>query len=156
MTEIKSILKTVDRYGYGSYIQVDLTTLRSQTYYTGMVFEIYTAGLGYPIGGGGRYDRLLQHFGRDYPATGFALGVERLLLSLPSKKREEKTVLVAGIDSGGHYTGAVIEKARNLREKGIPAIMELRCLSKEQAAEIAREKGAGLIWCREAGEDDGI
>jgi ATP phosphoribosyltransferase regulatory subunit len=79
--DLRRTLEYLKLSGYDRYIQVDLSTLRSQEYYTGMVFEIYTPGIGYTIGGGGRYDELLRHFGKDYAATGFALGVERILLS---------------------------------------------------------------------------
>jgi ATP phosphoribosyltransferase regulatory subunit len=56
----------------------DLGLIRSLGYYTGAVFEVYDAALGAPIGGGGRYDDLLGRFGRDLPACGWALNVERL------------------------------------------------------------------------------
>ena len=157
LAEIKSIYELVERYGYGSYLQVDLSTLRRQAYYTGMVFEIYTAGIGYPIGGGGRYDRLLQHFGRDLPATGFALGVERLLLSLPPrKKRAKEAVLLAGVDSRRNNSGDVIRKAQDLRRQGKTVLVELRDLPRQEAAGIAREKGAELIWCGEVNASERI
>jgi ATP phosphoribosyltransferase regulatory subunit len=56
----------------------DLGLVRTLGYYTGAVFEVYDAALGAPIGGGGRYDELLGRFGRDLPACGWALNVERL------------------------------------------------------------------------------
>jgi ATP phosphoribosyltransferase regulatory subunit len=56
----------------------DLGLTRSLGYYTGAVFEVYDAALGTPIGGGGRYDDLLARFGRELPACGWALDVERL------------------------------------------------------------------------------
>jgi ATP phosphoribosyltransferase regulatory subunit len=56
----------------------DLGLIRSLGYYTGAVFEVYDAALGAPIGGGGRYDDLLGRFGRDLPACGWAMNVERL------------------------------------------------------------------------------
>jgi ATP phosphoribosyltransferase regulatory subunit len=56
----------------------DLGLTRPLSYYTGAVFEVYDAALGAPIGGGGRYDELLGRFGRDLPACGWALNVERL------------------------------------------------------------------------------
>jgi ATP phosphoribosyltransferase regulatory subunit len=59
----------------------DLGLIRSLGYYTGAVFEVYDAGLGTPIGGGGRYDDLLGRFGRDLPACGWAMNVERLHLA---------------------------------------------------------------------------
>jgi ATP phosphoribosyltransferase regulatory subunit len=59
----------------------DLGLTRDLTYYTGAVFEVYDAGLGAPLGGGGRYDDLIGRFGRDLPACGWALNVERLHLA---------------------------------------------------------------------------
>ena len=57
---------------------LDLGLARSLGYYTGAVFEVYDAALGSPLGGGGRYDDLLGRFGRELPACGWALNVERL------------------------------------------------------------------------------
>jgi ATP phosphoribosyltransferase regulatory subunit len=60
----------------------DLGLSRDLGYYTGAIFEVYDAALGAPLGGGGRYDDLLGRFGRDLPAVGWALGVERLHIAL--------------------------------------------------------------------------
>ena len=64
-----------------------------------MVFEAYTPGLGFPVCGGGRYDHMLTDFGKAMPATGFAIGIERILLSLErqglSKPQASKDVYVA-------------------------------------------------------------
>jgi ATP phosphoribosyltransferase regulatory subunit len=65
----------------------DLGLVRSIGYYTGAVFEVYDRALGAPIGGGGRYDDLLGHFGRPLPAVGFALGVDRLHIALLGEER---------------------------------------------------------------------
>jgi ATP phosphoribosyltransferase regulatory subunit len=56
----------------------DLGLTRPLGYYTGAVVEVYDAALGTPLGGGGRYDDLLGRFGRDLPAFGWALDIERL------------------------------------------------------------------------------
>jgi len=56
----------------------DLGLVRTLGYYTGAVFEVYDAAFGAPIGGGGRYDDLLGRFGRELPACGWALDVERI------------------------------------------------------------------------------
>lgn len=70
------------QYGLEDYVDFDLGIIRDFDYYTGVVFEGYTHGLGFPICGGGRYDKLLSVFGVDCPATGFALGVDRIMLAL--------------------------------------------------------------------------
>jgi len=67
----------------------DLGLTRPLGYYTGAVFEVYDAALGAPLGGGGRYDDLLGRFGRDLPAAGWALNVERLHIALVGERRGE-------------------------------------------------------------------
>src|SRR5947209_547386 len=52
-------------------------------YYTGIVFRGFMPGIGYPIVSGGRYDELIGHFGRELPAVGFALEIERVMMGLP-------------------------------------------------------------------------
>ncbi len=66
---------------------LDLGLARGMGYYTGAVFDVLDPALGAPIGGGGRYDDLLGRFGRDLPAVGFALGVDRLHLALAGEER---------------------------------------------------------------------
>jgi ATP phosphoribosyltransferase regulatory subunit len=68
----------------------DLGLARGLGYYTGAVFEVYDAALGAPLGGGGRYDDLLGRFGRDLPAAGWALNVERLHIALVGERRGER------------------------------------------------------------------
>jgi ATP phosphoribosyltransferase regulatory subunit len=65
----------------------DLGLVRNIGYYTGAVFEVYDPALGAPLGGGGRYDELLGRFGREMPAVGFALGVDRLHMALAGEER---------------------------------------------------------------------
>jgi len=65
----------------------DLGLVRQLGYYTGAVFEVYDPALGAPIGRGGRYDDLLGKFGRDLPAVGFALSVDRVHMALTGEER---------------------------------------------------------------------
>jgi len=75
--------------------------------------------IGYPIAGGGRYDKMMQGFGMDCPATGFALGVDRVVLALERagslKNVRSWDVLVAW--SEGKLPEA-IAKATALRQEG--------------------------------------
>ena len=65
----------------------DLGLVRSLGYYTGAVFQVYDPAYGVPIGSGGRYDELLDGFGRPLPAAGFALNVEWLHIALTGEER---------------------------------------------------------------------
>ena len=65
----------------------DLGLVRQLGYYTGAVFEVYDPAQGAPIGRGGRYDDLLGRFGRDLPAVGFALNVDRVHIALTGEER---------------------------------------------------------------------
>jgi ATP phosphoribosyltransferase regulatory subunit len=66
----------------------DFGLVREIGYYTGAVFEVFDPAHGLPLGSGGRYDDLLGGFGRDLPAVGFALEVERVHVALAAEERE--------------------------------------------------------------------
>lgn len=79
LTEVYNIL--VD-YGYEQYVAIDLGMVQGLDYYTGIIVKGYTRGVGFPICGGGRYDKLIGEFGNPLPATGIAIGLERVLSAL--------------------------------------------------------------------------
>ena len=56
-------------------VTIDMGIVHSRDYYTGVVFRGYFEGAGEPVLAGGRYDMLLNTFGRSLPATGFAINV---------------------------------------------------------------------------------
>jgi ATP phosphoribosyltransferase regulatory subunit len=73
--------------GVAERVQIDLGLLRDLGYYSGAILEVYDPALGHIIGGGGRYDRLLARFGRDLPAAGFSLYVERVHIAQAEEER---------------------------------------------------------------------
>ncbi len=75
LKEIHAILKFS---GYQDYLLFDLGEVRGFDYYTGTVFEIFADGIGAELGGGGRYNHLLEKYGKASPSTGFALYIERI------------------------------------------------------------------------------
>ena len=75
--------------GVAERVRLDLGLLRDLGYYTGAILEVYDPALGHILGGGGRYDSLIGRFGRDLPAAGFALYVERLHVAQAEEERQE-------------------------------------------------------------------
>ncbi|HEY6553076.1 MAG TPA: ATP phosphoribosyltransferase regulatory subunit [Vicinamibacteria bacterium] len=106
--------------GLGSLLAIDLGEVRGLDYYTGLVFRAYARGLGFEVGGGGRYDALLARFGRPMPAVGFMLGLDRLALLLDRQGagRPEKrpaAVAIEGNTIGGRLRQARVERSRGAR-----------------------------------------
>jgi len=130
LAEIYRLLKA---YKVEQYVRFDLGIIRDFSYYTGMVFEVYAPGLGYPLCGGGRYDHLLADFGTACPATGFALGIERILLAIDRQKLPMHSLprdVYVGYAAGKETTA--IERAAQLREQG--KSVELAVSSQTEAA----------------------
>ncbi len=75
-------------YEIEQYVTFDLGMLSKYHYYTGMIFRAYTYGSGDAIIKGGRYDALLNEFGRDSAAVGFAITVDQLLSALSRQNIE--------------------------------------------------------------------
>ncbi len=119
LKDLKDIYELITAYGVEDYVSFDLGLYRSLDYYTGMLFEIYLPEMGYPVAGGGRYDKMMERFGLHCPATGFAMGLDRIALALERSGRlvysRSWDVLVAW--APGKLTEA-IAKANALREEG--------------------------------------
>jgi histidyl-tRNA synthetase len=58
--------------------------VRGLSYYTGPIWEVTATGVAGSLGGGGRYDHLIEQLGGpDVPATGSSIGIERMISLLP-------------------------------------------------------------------------
>jgi ATP phosphoribosyltransferase regulatory subunit len=79
--------------GWAARLRLDLGSCGDRSYYTGMQFRLLSRTWGTDIGSGGRYDRLMGHFGHDVPAVGCSLRMDRLLRALPPSVAEAPTVL---------------------------------------------------------------
>lgn len=89
MQKLCSQLQTL---GYENYT-LDLGKMSRLHYYTGIIFEVYMEGVGSRILSGGRYDTLLEKFGKDMPAVGFSIKLDALLSCVPYTEKEETTLL---------------------------------------------------------------
>ena len=80
-------------------VRLDLSLARGLSYYTGAIMEISVAQLAGSLGGGGRYDGLIGMFlGRDVPACGFSLGLERIIVVMTERNMFPDAVARAGVD----------------------------------------------------------
>ena len=73
---LRSILSDLEKLGLLGQVTLDLGIVNRNDYYTGIVFQGYLEGAGDVVLNGGRYDRLLSHYGADLPAIGFAINVD--------------------------------------------------------------------------------
>jgi ATP phosphoribosyltransferase regulatory subunit len=75
---LRALYGLLEERGVAERVIFDLGLVRELGYYTGAVFEVYDPAVGFALGGGGRYDELLGRFGRDLPACGIALDLQRV------------------------------------------------------------------------------
>jgi histidyl-tRNA synthetase len=77
LAPLRELVELSNANGIGHLVQVDLSVVRGLSYYTGAVWEVFdtTGTVARAIGGGGRYDRLMQTYGGpDTPMVGFGMG----------------------------------------------------------------------------------
>ena len=79
---LRELYQVATCYGCEEYISFALGMLSKYQYYTGIIFQGFTYGTGEPLVTGGRYNKLLEHFGRPAPAIGFCLVMEQVLNAL--------------------------------------------------------------------------
>jgi len=78
LKRLSDVVRILTAKGLKEYLLIDLSEVRGFDYYTGIVFEIFADGVNIELGGGGRYDHLLEKFGAPCPAIGFALNIEQI------------------------------------------------------------------------------
>lgn len=119
ITRLERLYEIIGEYGLQKYVTFDLGMLSQYDYYTGVIFRGYTYGTGDAVVKGGRYDTLLQKFGKDAASVGLAVAVDELLTALGRQK--------IGIDEGEPVTmllysasmlSEALKKAEELRAGG--------------------------------------
>jgi len=126
----------------------DPRLVRGLDYYTKTAFEIISGGLGAQnaIGGGGRYDDLVEELGgKPTPAVGFAAGIERMIIAIDQQKVEwpvEKRldIFVAKVDEKNKDT--VFRLLQKIRNAGLSADMDYSGGSLKSQMRIANKIGA--------------
>jgi histidyl-tRNA synthetase len=141
--ELTSILKLVTEGGC-PVRSVEPAFARGLEYYTGMIFEVYIPELDIALGGGGRYDKLIEVFGGEpTPATGVAHGLDRIALAMQMQnaaptKVKRKRVAVVPVNEA--MKAEALKISQTLREAGIAAELEVMGRKMGKALEDADKR----------------
>lgn len=151
--EFEQVLHYLDERSL-TYI-VDPLLVRGLDYYCHTAFEVVSPELGAQdaIGGGGRYDGLAKQLGSkaDVPAVGFAVGMERLLITMEKqgllKHLESKGPHVYIVLQDSEFVGHAVNLCDSLRKSGIRSLMDLNGRSmKAQMREANKVNAAYALF----------
>ena len=137
---------------------LDHRLVRGLDYYTRTVFEVQTAAEGAQnaLGGGGRYDGLIEEIGgRPTPGVGFAMGIERIILNLERQavaapEPRLPTVFVAYIGQKARERAVVL--SAELVRAGVANV--LGPASKSLKAQLRQAGGMGVPYVAIMGDDE--
>ena len=142
--------------GEAAPVRFSPSLARGLSYYTGPIFEVVAAGGAGSLAGGGRYDGLVGMFsGRDTPAVGFSLGMERILMLL-----EESGAFSAGEAAPqamlcplpGVAVRDVLRVARTLRAAGTR--LDVQVDSLKLGKQLGRAVATGVPFALILGPDE--
>ena len=122
--------------------------VRGLDYYTKTVFEFVSDSIGAQgtVCGGGRYDGLVNELGgQKTPSLGFAMGLERLMLVMeaqnaPFPEESKPDLFIVAI--GDKATAKAVEIAKDMRDEGFTALMDLNQRSIRAQMKYADKLGA--------------
>ncbi|MCA0422721.1 MAG: histidine--tRNA ligase [Proteobacteria bacterium] len=163
LNELWQIAELIEAAGYQDQIMIDPSVVRGLEYYTGPVFEAELTFQidgedGKPIrfgsvGGGGRYDGLVSRFlPEPAPATGFSIGVSRLLAALKAVNSPIVTsakvpgpVVVLAMDKDPAAMAGYQKLVSALRKEGIRAEMYLGSAGMKPQMKYADRRGSTCV-----------
>ena len=123
--ELSEIFKLVRETAVAQHVYVDPRLARGLSYYTGAIMEVAVPNSAGSLGGGGRYDNLIGMFlGKDVPACGFSLGLERIIVVMMERGMFPDAVAGSAIDVmvtvwNDESRGDAIALAGDLRRGGL-------------------------------------
>lgn len=134
-----------------AHLKFDVSLARGLSYYTGCIFEIAVAELAGSLGGGGRYDGLIGMFsGRQVPACGLSLGLERILVVMEARDMfpsalEQPDVVVACVSA--QQARQALKLSHQLRDAGIRVDLQPNPVKPGKLKKLAYELGIGAaLW----------
>lgn len=114
LKNIEAIYNILQNMGLSQYFSVDLGMVHHIDYYTGIIFRAYIEGAGNFVLYGGRYDSLIQKFGPNIPATGFAINVDSIVENIKKQGFNENRLSVEYLI---YFDTDLFEKANALAEE---------------------------------------
>ena len=161
LTQINFVTSTLDALApKGVQVEKDPFLVRGLDYYTGTVFECTAEGLGAQdaVGGGGSYDGLIEELGGpSLGATGFALGLERVLLAQEAAGAVASEVPVGDLSCVipiGDLGARPYELAVKLRQDGLNVAYDLGPAGKKVGKLLSRAEGLGAKIAVIIGEEE--
>ena len=141
LQRLEALYQVLCAYGIEKYVSFDLGMLSNYNYYTGVIFKVYTYGIGEVVVKGGRYDNLLGCFGKQAPAIGFVIVIDDLMQALQRQNVQiplvNKNIMI--VYEKPHYLFA-LAKAKELRSQNVSVEMVLKSDSKQREDYIAFAK----------------
>ena len=136
-------------------IEIDHTLVRGLDYYTGFVFEAVSSDLGAQDAylGGGRYDDLCKQLGgKDLPAIGMAIGIERL--SLLTKTYKKNRTLISFIIISSNLESKAYKIAHNLRSINSSVDIDVQLSDGSLKSKLRRANKDNASYAFIIGEDE--
>lgn len=134
---LELLWQALEAYGVTEHVLLDFNLISNLNYYTGVVFEGYAADLGSPLVTGGRYDNLLDQFGRPAPATGFAIKMDRLMQVTAAVLEQQAATVVIGYSAANRRQA--VTRAQELRMEGKAVITHL--LNDSETLAVFEQRG---------------
>lgn len=152
LDRLRKIYDLLVCYGYEKYITFDLGVVSKYRYYTGIIFQAYTYGTGEPVAKGGRYDTLMDHFGKPAPATGVAFVMDRLMSALSRQKvKTDEEVQKVMIVYRASQAERAIKKAVELRKAGRAVELLPERIGKDYEAYAEKNGIREILYTEEEG-----
>ena len=146
LSELAQVRELLAVHGIGDVVVLDLGAIRDFDYYTGVIFEGYGPDFGRPVAQGGRYDTLLERFGRPAPATGFMIQLD--LVSEMLTRGAALPRIDAALAWSGEGLSTALRLASTLRLFGMRAVVDTEARGPEDARAWWRAVGAAhLVHC---------
>ena len=151
--KLRKVYRMLQVYGLEQYISFDLGMLSRHNYYTGVIFKAYTYGTGDAVLKGGRYDNLIEQFGKKAPSIGFAIVLDSLMMAMERQKIEmeaDSTDMLIIYEEAAME--AAIPAAAGYRKKGKAVILEKKDRNLEEYIAMASDQSIGCVLYYETGD----